>query len=268
MFPVRHLLLLQEKTINRNAERGSSGLDSPKTSQSVPKVEKSSSQQQEEDKLPKKDNRKAKESSAKPLNHKPEARTKEKSASTFLKKSKDKSPLAPASSTTTTTITTTGRTTTKRFPLKQKIRAVNIKALQLPNINNPSQGIKDLEIRLLQVECEELKNRLGCLREGLVGQKPSDMEDLLKQSQKELLWLQRQLSFISTGGPACILSTSKFLTFELKVQKSFQDTLSINLKSSNGISSDMSECFAYQIHAENMFGRAERLRVISKDKFM
>ncbi|XP_019342211.2 RIMS-binding protein 2 isoform X7 [Alligator mississippiensis] len=35
------------------------------------------------------------------------------------------------------------------------------------------------------------------------------MEDLLKQSQKELLWLQRQLSFISTGGPACILSTSK-----------------------------------------------------------
>lgn len=72
----------------------------------------------------------------------------------------DKSPLAPVSSTTTTT----GRTTIKRFPLKQKIRAVNIKALQLPNINNPSQGIKDLEIRLLQVECEELKNQLGCLR--------------------------------------------------------------------------------------------------------
>ncbi|XP_025051564.1 RIMS-binding protein 2 isoform X18 [Alligator sinensis] len=194
-----------EKTINCNAEQGSSGLDSPKMSQSVPKVEKSSSQQQEEDKLPKKDNRKAKESSAKPLNHKPEARTKEKRASTSVKKSKDKSPLAPASSTTTTT----GRNTIKRFPLKQKIRAVNIKALQLPSINNPSQGIKDLEIRLLQVECEELKNRLGCLREGLVGQKPSDMEDLLKQSQKELLWLQRQLSFISTGGPACILSTSK-----------------------------------------------------------
>ncbi|XP_019394935.1 PREDICTED: uncharacterized protein LOC109312995 [Crocodylus porosus] len=163
MFLVRHLLLLQEKTINRNVERGSSALDSPKMSQSGPKVEKSSSQQQEEDKLPKKDNRKAKESSAKPLNHKPEARTKEKSASSFLKKSKDKSPLAPASSTTTTT-TTAGRTTTKRFPLKQKIRAVNIKALQLPNINNPSQGIKDLEIRLLQVECEELKTRLGCLR--------------------------------------------------------------------------------------------------------
>ncbi|KYO39582.1 RIMS-binding protein 2 isoform G [Alligator mississippiensis] len=175
--PLR-LLLYKEKIINCNAEQGSSGLDSPKMSQSVPKVEKSSSQQQEEDKLPKKDNRKAKESSAKPLNHKPEARTKEKSASTSVKKS------------------------------KQKIRAVNIKALQLPNINNPSQGIKDLEIRLLQVECEELKNQLGCLREGLVGQKPSDMEDLLKQSQKELLWLQRQLSFISTGGPACILSTT------------------------------------------------------------
>ncbi|KAM9219547.1 RIMS-binding protein 2 isoform 3-T3 [Leptosomus discolor] len=43
-----------------------------------------------------------------------------------------------------------------------------------------------------------------------MGQKPGDTEELLKQSQKELLWLQRQLSFISTGGPGCVLATSKF----------------------------------------------------------
>uniref|UniRef100_A0A8C3IK68 RIMS-binding protein 2 n=1 Tax=Chrysemys picta bellii TaxID=8478 RepID=A0A8C3IK68_CHRPI len=48
------------------------------------------------------------------------------------------------------------------------------------------------------------------IQEGLMGQKPSDMEELLKQSQKELLWLQRQLSFIATGGPTCILSASQF----------------------------------------------------------
>lgn len=45
-----------------------------------------------------------------------------------------------------------------------------------------------------------------------MGQKPSDIEHLLKQSQKELLWLQRQLSFISNGGPPCILSTNKVKT--------------------------------------------------------
>ncbi|KAG8455993.1 hypothetical protein GDO86_001976 [Hymenochirus boettgeri] len=69
---------------------------------------------------------------------------------------------------------------------------------------------REVEIRLLQVECDELRNRLGCLKEGLLGQKPSDVEQLLRQSQKELLWLQRQLSFISNGGPACILSPNKF----------------------------------------------------------
>ncbi|KAM6119685.1 RIMS-binding protein 2 isoform 3-T3 [Phoenicopterus ruber ruber] len=42
-----------------------------------------------------------------------------------------------------------------------------------------------------------------------MGQKPGDTEELLKQSQKELLWLQRQLSFISTGGPVCVLAASK-----------------------------------------------------------
>ncbi|XP_069817084.1 RIMS-binding protein 2 isoform X10 [Dendropsophus ebraccatus] len=68
---------------------------------------------------------------------------------------------------------------------------------------------REVEIRLLQVECDELRTRLGCLKEGLMGQKPSDVEHLLKQSQKELLWLQRQLSFISNGGPPCILSPNK-----------------------------------------------------------
>lgn len=45
-----------------------------------------------------------------------------------------------------------------------------------------------------------------------MGQKPSDIEHLLKQSQKELLWLQRQLSFISNGGPSCILTPNKVKT--------------------------------------------------------
>ncbi|XP_042661340.1 RIMS-binding protein 2 isoform X12 [Tyto alba] len=43
-----------------------------------------------------------------------------------------------------------------------------------------------------------------------MGQKPGNTEELLKQSQKELLWLQRQLSFISTGGSVCVLAASKF----------------------------------------------------------
>lgn len=47
------------------------------------------------------------------------------------------------------------------------------------------------------------------MQEGLMGQKPGDMEELLKQSQKELLWLQRQLSFISAGGSVCVLAASK-----------------------------------------------------------
>ncbi|XP_061865701.1 RIMS-binding protein 2 [Colius striatus] len=43
-----------------------------------------------------------------------------------------------------------------------------------------------------------------------MGQKPGDTEELLKQSQKELLLLQRQLSFISPGGSVCVLAASKF----------------------------------------------------------
>uniref|UniRef100_A0A8V0ZLX3 RIMS-binding protein 2 n=1 Tax=Gallus gallus TaxID=9031 RepID=A0A8V0ZLX3_CHICK len=87
---------------------------------------------------------------------------------------------------------------------------VNAKAHHLQNINKQSKRIKDVEIQMLQVEREELKNQLGCLREGLMGQKPGNTEELLKQSQKELLWLQRQLSLISTGSSMCVLAANKF----------------------------------------------------------
>lgn len=42
-----------------------------------------------------------------------------------------------------------------------------------------------------------------------MGQKPGNTEELLKQSQKELLWLQRQLSLISTGSSMCVLAANK-----------------------------------------------------------
>lgn len=58
------------------------------------------------------------------------------------------------------------KTITKTFPLKQKMHLVNVKAQHLQNINKQSESIKDLEIQTLQVECEELKNQLGCLRVG------------------------------------------------------------------------------------------------------
>ncbi|XP_068940682.1 RIMS-binding protein 2-like isoform X1 [Petaurus breviceps papuanus] len=97
---------------------------------------------------------------------------------------------------------------------------------------------KDPEILQLQMEPEELRGQLGRLRvnplrfvglpesleaggrgprepaqrewaepceEGLVGQKPADVEQLLKQSQRELLWLQRQLAFVSTGSSTYLL---------------------------------------------------------------
>lgn len=61
------------------------------------------------------------------------------------------------------------KTITRTLPLKQKMQFVNVKAQHLQNINKQSKSIKDLEIQLLQMECEELKNQLGCLR---VGKKP------------------------------------------------------------------------------------------------
>ncbi|KAM4052491.1 RIMS-binding protein 2 isoform 13-T16 [Anomaloglossus baeobatrachus] len=101
----------------------------------------------------------------------------------------------------------TSTTLAKKPPTRDTMRSVNGGPAHSPCLSKESE--REGEIRLLQVECEELRTRLGCLKEGLMGQKPSDVEHLLKQSQKELLWLQRQLSFISNGGPPCILSPNK-----------------------------------------------------------
>ncbi|XP_038618490.1 RIMS-binding protein 2 isoform X7 [Tachyglossus aculeatus] len=46
-------------------------------------------------------------------------------------------------------------------------------------------------------------------KEGLVGQKPSDVERLLRQSQKELLWLQRQVALVSSRSPTFLLPADK-----------------------------------------------------------
>ncbi|XP_044131567.1 RIMS-binding protein 2 isoform X4 [Bufo gargarizans] len=101
----------------------------------------------------------------------------------------------------------TSTTLVKKPPTRDMMRSVNGGPAHSPCPSKESE--RETEIRLLQVECDELRTRLGCLKEGLIGQKPSDVEHLLKQSQKELLWLQRQLSFISNGGPPCILSPNK-----------------------------------------------------------
>eukprot|EP00062_Callorhinchus_milii_P021665 gi/632978666/ref/XP_007906041.1/ PREDICTED: peripheral-type benzodiazepine receptor-associated protein 1-like [Callorhinchus milii] len=65
--------------------------------------------------------------------------------------------------------------------------------------------VKDDEIKQLQEECQDLKNKLGCLKGRAGGQRPAEAEQLLRQSQKELLWLQRQLSCISAGGSGLYL---------------------------------------------------------------
>ncbi|XP_069604566.1 uncharacterized protein [Ranitomeya imitator] len=101
----------------------------------------------------------------------------------------------------------------KKPPTGDIMRSVNGGPAHSPCPSKESE--REVEIRLLQVECDELRTRLGCLKEGLMGQKPSDVEHLLKQSQKELLWLQRQLSFISNGGPPCILSPNKLKVHNL-----------------------------------------------------
>ncbi|XP_066835365.1 RIMS-binding protein 2 isoform X4 [Anser cygnoides] len=198
-----------KKAISHILDHSYSVLDSPKANQSFPKAAKSLTKEQEEDKVSKKSHDKAKQTSEKLPHCRPEDRSKQKSCSITPKKSKVVSPSTSLtlSSNNATVIT---KTITRTFPLKQKMHLVNVKAQHLQNINKQSESIKDLEIQTLQVECEELKNQLGCLREGLMGQKPGDAEELLKQSQKELLWLQRQLSFISTGSPMCVLAASKF----------------------------------------------------------
>ncbi|XP_042721326.1 RIMS-binding protein 2 isoform X2 [Lagopus leucura] len=235
-----------KKAISHILDHGCSVLDSPKANQSFPKAAKSLIKDQEEDKvvgysgytvpevthsfyerrvalesvklltegallmsLSKKGNKKAKQTPEKLPHFRAEDRSRRKGSSVTPKKSKDVSPstslMLPSNSSAVIT-----KTITRAFPLKQKMHLVNGKAHHLQNINKQSKSTKDLEIQVLQMECEELKNRLGCLREGLMGQKLSNTEELLKQSQKELLWLQRQLSLISTGSPTCVLAASKF----------------------------------------------------------
>ncbi|XP_042721327.1 RIMS-binding protein 2 isoform X3 [Lagopus leucura] len=198
-----------KKAISHILDHGCSVLDSPKANQSFPKAAKSLIKDQEEDKVSKKGNKKAKQTPEKLPHFRAEDRSRRKGSSVTPKKSKDVSPstslMLPSNSSAVIT-----KTITRAFPLKQKMHLVNGKAHHLQNINKQSKSTKDLEIQVLQMECEELKNRLGCLREGLMGQKLSNTEELLKQSQKELLWLQRQLSLISTGSPTCVLAASKF----------------------------------------------------------
>uniref|UniRef100_A0A5F8GG62 RIMS-binding protein 2 n=1 Tax=Monodelphis domestica TaxID=13616 RepID=A0A5F8GG62_MONDO len=115
-----------------------------------------------------------------------------------------------------------------------------------PQLQHTPRGLsftKDPEIQVLQMAHEEPRGQLGCQRvnplrfvglpesleaggggvgelaqrewaepceEGLVGQKPADVEQLLKQSQRELLWLQRQLAFVSTGSPTYLLPPNRF----------------------------------------------------------
>uniref|UniRef100_A0A8V0ZVA5 RIMS-binding protein 2 n=1 Tax=Gallus gallus TaxID=9031 RepID=A0A8V0ZVA5_CHICK len=198
-----------KKAISHILDHDYSVLDSPKANQSFPKAAKSLIKDQEEDKVSKKGNKKAKQTSEKLPHFRPEDGSRQKGSSVTAKKSKDVSPstslILPSNNSAVIT-----KTITRTFPFKQKMHLVNAKAHHLQNINKQSKRIKDVEIQMLQVEREELKNQLGCLREGLMGQKPGNTEELLKQSQKELLWLQRQLSLISTGSSMCVLAANKF----------------------------------------------------------
>uniref|UniRef100_A0A8B9VHU2 RIMS-binding protein 2 n=1 Tax=Anas zonorhyncha TaxID=75864 RepID=A0A8B9VHU2_9AVES len=153
------------KAISHILDHSYSLLDSPRANQSFPKAAKSLTKEQEEDKVSKKGNNKAKQTSKKLPHCRPEDRSKQKSCSVTPKKSKVVSPSTSLalSSNNTTVIT---KTITRTFPLKQKMHLVNVKAQHLQNINKQSESIKDLEIQMLQVECEELKNQLGCLRFG------------------------------------------------------------------------------------------------------
>ncbi|XP_051489771.1 RIMS-binding protein 2 isoform X3 [Apus apus] len=198
-----------KKALSHILDHGCPLLDSPKANQSFSKVDKPFTKEQEEDKVSKKGNKKEKQTSEKPPHSTSEGRGKQKSSSITVKKSKDVSPSTSLmlSSSNTAVIT---QTITRTLPVKQQKHFVNVKAQHMQNSNKKSKSRKDLEIQLLRVECEELRSQLGCLREGLMGQKPGDTEQLLKQSQRELLWLQRQLSFISRGGPVCVLAASKF----------------------------------------------------------
>ncbi|XP_054075285.1 RIMS-binding protein 2 isoform X3 [Rissa tridactyla] len=176
--------------IGRIRDHGCSVLDSPKANQSFSKVDKPLTKEQEEDKVSKKGNRKAKQPSEKPPHRRAEGRSKQRGSSITVKKSKAVNPSTSLmlSSNNTAVIT---KTITRTLPLKQKMHFVNVKAQHLQNINKQSKSIKDLEIQLLQSECEELKNQLGCLRFGndpsclqpATSQKTFDQTQFLEETQ-------------------------------------------------------------------------------------
>ncbi|XP_058850592.1 RIMS-binding protein 2-like isoform X2 [Acipenser ruthenus] len=84
----------------------------------------------------------------------------------------------------------------------------------LPVNKETAMMLKDLDIKALEEECQELKTRLGAIKEGMEDQRSGDVEELLRQSQKELLWLQRQLSFISERSSLYMFSQDKQLRNE------------------------------------------------------
>ncbi|XP_065502814.1 RIMS-binding protein 2 isoform X4 [Caloenas nicobarica] len=195
------------KATSHDLHHRSSGLGSPKANQSFAEVDKPLTKGQEEDKASEKGNKKTKQTAEKSPQCRPEGRSKQRNNSTSAKKSKNVSPSTLFTLSSNNAAVTT-KAITRTLPLQQKMHFVNVKAQHLQNKNKRSESTKHLEIGLLRVECEELRNQLGCLREGLMGQKPGDTEELLKQSQKELLWLQRQLS-IRGGEPAWLWAAGK-----------------------------------------------------------
>ncbi|XP_053135058.1 RIMS-binding protein 2 isoform X13 [Hemicordylus capensis] len=142
------------------------------------------------------------------LTYKGEVRNARKTRTSLNPKMKSKQISSPSSTSTSCPSTQPLKTMAKKTQSKKKTDLAPLKKEKV-SCQFPTPSLKDLEVCLLQIECEELRNRLGCLREGLMGQKPSDVEELMKQSQKELLWLQRQLSFFPAGTPGYILSASK-----------------------------------------------------------
>ncbi|KAK6483474.1 hypothetical protein HHUSO_G14991 [Huso huso] len=101
---------------------------------------------------------------------------------------------------------------------RQKFVAVNGGPPQMLPVNKETaMMLKDLDIKALEEECQELKTRLGAIKEGMEGQRSSDVEELLRQSQKELLWLQRQLSFISERSSLYMFSQDKIVEIDPRV---------------------------------------------------
>nr|XP_021140142.1 uncharacterized protein LOC110357222 [Columba livia] len=183
---------LFQKATGHTPHHGSSGLDSPRANQSVAKADKPWTKGQEEDGVSKKGNKKTKQTAEKPPRCRSEGRSKQRNNSISVKKSKNVS-LSTSSTLSSNSAAVITKAITGTLPLQQQMHFVNVEAQHLQNENKQSESAKHLEVMLLRVERGGLGNQLGCPREELVGQKPGNTEELLKQSQQELLWLQRQL---------------------------------------------------------------------------